>query len=143
MKRGALQKVALLLALGALCFGPIVNADDDDAITVVEGIAVLDGRLDEAIFYYQNNWGYFRRQALERGYIESFDMVVGDDRAESVDIVLITRFDSAEQYDTIEDRFEEIMGERELQLLNDVEPGDFRKNVFVVTNSGSRNTPDR
>ena len=136
-------KLTLLLTLSALCCVPVVGADDEGAITVVEGVAVLDGRLDEAIFYYQNNWGYFRRQALERGYIDSFDMVVGDDRAESVDIVLITRFESAAQYDAIEARFEEIMSERELKLLNDVEPGDFRKNVFVVTNSESRTAPDR
>ncbi|MEM7501600.1 MAG: hypothetical protein AAF417_06130 [Pseudomonadota bacterium] len=134
--------LSLLLALSVLCCTPVIGADDDDAIMVIEGIAVLDGRLDEAIFYYEHNWGYFRRQALERGYIESFDMVVGDDLAESVDIVLITRFDSAAQYDAIEDRFEEIMSERELKLLNKVEPGDFRKNVFVVTNSASRNTAD-
>ena len=136
-------KLYLLFAFTALCCASVVSAENDDTITVVEGIAVLDGRLDEAIFYYQNNWGYFRRQALERDYIESFDIVIGDDRTESVDIVLITRFDSVEQHDAIEDRFEEIMSERELKLLNDVEPGDFRKNVFVVTNSGSRRTPIR
>ncbi len=132
----------LLLTVGALFCAAVVSADDD-AVTVIEGVAVLDDHLDEAIFYYENNWGYFRRIALERGDIASFEMIVGDDSSENVDIVLITRFASAAQYDAIEDRFQEVMHGRELKLLNSLEPGAFRKNVFVVTQSGARETAQR
>lgn len=130
----------ILLTIGLGSAGPSFAADTE-SITIVEGVAVLEDRLSEAIFYYENNWGYFRRAAMARGYIESFEIVVGDDRAEDVDIVLITRFESAAQYEAIESRFQEIMGERELELLNDLQPGEFRENVFVVTSTGDASDP--
>lgn len=110
-----------------------------DTVTVVEGIKILNDHRADAVFYYQNNWAYFRRKAEEQAAIDSYELIVSDPGdgkpgdEEAVDILLITRFESAEQYADIESAYERVMAGRDLELLSDLQPGEFRENVFVFT----------
>ena len=108
-------------------------------ISVVEGVAIKNHNRDEAIFYYENNWLEFRKDALRLGYIDAYELVTSNIGDEEAGIVLITHFKSEAQFEEIEANFEKIMQDRQLQLLNDVEPADFRQSVFVVTGENSWN----
>ena len=124
-------------AVGALTASLVVA--ETPKISVVEGIAIKNGNRAEAIYYYENNWLSFRKEALELGYIDSYELIVSsNDSSDDAGIVLITHFESAAQFSEIEANFEKIMQHRQLQLLNDIEPGEFRENIFVVTGEGIR-----
>ena len=127
------------IAAVAVTFGAVVNAvskdRDNDGVTVVDGIEVLSGFREEAIYYYTNNWLAFREAALEKNYIDSYELIIDDSDSGDVDIILITRFDSARQYQEVEARYTELMSEHQLALLNEVQPGEFRRNVFGVTST--------
>ena len=112
-----------------------------DGVTVVEGIDVVAGRTEEAVYYYTNNWLTFREAALEKGYIDSYELIVGDSTTDDVDILLITRFASERQYLDVEERYTELMGDHQLVLLNEVQPGEFRRSVFWMTSTGARPEP--
>jgi len=119
------------------------NATTEPAgISVVEIVEIKNGNRAEAIYYYENNWMSFRRDALELGYIDSFELVIGNEYSDDGSgMVLITHFESKAQFNEIEARFEKIMQGKSLQLLNDIEPADFRQSVFVVT--GVRHRDDK
>lgn len=105
-----------------------------ETVTVVEGIKILGNHRAEAIFYYENNWARFRKEASDQTAIESYELIISDAGGQDpVDILLITRFDNADQFAGVEDTYERIMGDRELKLLNDVQPTDFRESVFFFT----------
>lgn len=130
MRRSVISATRLVLAISLSGVWQTVLAD---AVTVVEGIKILDGKRAEAVFYYENNWAHFRREAVEQELVDSFELIVaGPDNDEPVDILLITRFRDPEQYAGIEDAYERIMDGRELRLLNDTVPGEFRRSAFVV-----------
>lgn len=129
----------LLLALSLASLCPVAMAD---TVTVVEGVKILNNNRAEAVFYYQNNWAQFRRDAELQDAISSYELIIASPGSdETVDILLITRFDDADQYAGIEDAYEKIAGGRDLQLLNDVKPGDFRQNLFSII-QGDALTPD-
>ena len=130
------RKYVVLLAAVVATYGMAVNAvaqeSDAEGVNVVEGIDVLAGLHDEAVYYYTNNWLVFRKAALEKGYIDAYEFIVDESGSGEVDILLITRFASERQFQAIEQRYTELMSDRQLMLLNDVQPGEFRRSVFVV-----------
>ncbi|MCO6509196.1 MAG: TlpA family protein disulfide reductase [Aridibacter famidurans] len=106
-------------------------------IAVTELVKIMNGKRDEAIFYYRNNWMKLREEALKRGYIESFELQVGDPKEEAeFDIVLITRYANKAQFDTSEPNFQKLIKEL-LPIgpvrLNESVPDEFRKSVGVRT----------
>lgn len=108
-----------------------------DAVTVVEGVEIVNGNREEAIFFYANNWQKFREEALRLGYLDSYELIVSDEgRDPKVEIVLVTRYANPEQYEESEPRFQKIIAARTLQLMNDLKPGEFRQNVFLLIDSG-------
>ena len=142
MKRMYLAQIAGIVLICGVAATAVSHGKDAEGVKVVEGIDVLSNRYDEAACYYANNWLVFRKAALEKGYIDSYEFIVDDARAGDVDILLITRFASEQQFQEIEQRYTELMSDRQLVLLNDVQPGDFRRSVFALTStsgaSGSR-----
>jgi hypothetical protein len=38
-------------------------------------VKILEDNKTEAIFYYENNWNGLRVQAIEKGYIKSFQLL--------------------------------------------------------------------
>lgn len=106
-------------------------------VAVTELVKVVNGKRDEAVFYYRNNWMKLREEAVKRGYIESFELQVGDPKEEAdFDIVLITRYRDKAQFDASEPNFQKLIKEL-LPIgpvrMNEAVPDEFRKSVGVRT----------
>ena len=73
---------------------------------------------------------------MEQGIIASYEFI-RTERTDDypIDIILMTTFQNEEQYDNREKNFQVIMEGRQLDLLNELKPGDFRKTLFVKEKS--------
>ncbi|NNF18590.1 MAG: hypothetical protein HKN61_02340 [Flavobacteriaceae bacterium] len=122
----------LLLALLLLSIGSVLHAQSDEKISSMDFVKILDGNIEEARYYYQNNWRVLRKIAREKGYIHSYE-VLERSAADSgqYDLVLITTYANRAQFEKREDHFQEIIKERGgLKLLNDKEPAEFRETLY-------------
>lgn len=101
-------------------------------ISTLDFVEILYENRDEAVYYYQNNWRVHREKALKRNVIASFQImeVIPSEEA-PFHLILITTYKDKVQYDSRKANFEDIMkDQKELNLLNEIEPKDFRKVVF-------------
>jgi hypothetical protein len=89
--------------------------------------------MEEATFYYENNWRILRNMAVEKEYIHSYQVLetpTSDDAP--FQLMLITTYLNEEQYTLREDHFSELIKEKgELRLMNEKKPGEFRKTLFT------------
>ncbi|REJ75330.1 MAG: TlpA family protein disulfide reductase [Acidobacteria bacterium] len=112
-------------------------------VTVTELVKVINGRYQEAEFYYRNNWMKLRDEAIKRGYIESYELMIGKPgESQEFDIILITRFSDRREYDLAESRFRDLIKEMfpvGPTRFNDLNPDDFRKSfaVKIASSMGS------
>lgn len=97
-------------------------------LSVIDYVKIIDNKEAEAYHFYENNWSEFRRYALANGLISGF-RVMKSESAE-YDIILETRYADIAQQDDIEKHFK-TWNERNStpNLLNDLKPDDFRKNI--------------
>lgn len=101
-------------------------------VVTVDFVRVLNGNTDEAVFYYENNWKQYRIAAVEKGVISSYKLLVRASEKGQTDILLITAFESLDQYERREENFLPIMSDTRESgpaLLNDKLPGEFREVV--------------
>ncbi len=129
------MKICLLVALlsvSAICYG-----QESSKITTIEFVQVLNENTKEAVFYFQNNWKVLRATAQAKGYIHSFQLLeTTPSEAAPFNLMLITTYPNKEQYDLREAHFTELIEAKgPLKLLNDKEPGVFRKSLFSTTSS--------
>ena len=113
--------------LAVFAFLPLSALAD---VVTVDFVKVLNGNKEEAVYFYENNWKKYRNVAAEKGVINDYKLLVKDSEKGDTDILLITVFESEEQYERREENFAPIMqGSRESgpALLNDKLPGEFRK----------------
>jgi thiol-disulfide isomerase/thioredoxin len=103
-------------------------------LETVDFIKVTDGKRDEARYYFENNWRFYRAEAVKRGVIDSFeyiDVTSGNDNA--FDIILITRYRGEEQFKNSEAAFAPIIKELTPNgpfLRGNSKPDEFRKVVY-------------
>ncbi len=98
----------------------------------VDFVRVLNSNTEEAVYFYENNWKKFRIAAVEKGIITSFKLLVKSSREGRTDILLITAFESQEQYERREENFLAVMRDARDDgpaLLNNKAPADFREVV--------------
>ena len=107
----------------------------DEIFTVADFVKIKNGRRDEAIYYYENNWKVYREAALKRGVIHSYELIeTKADGGADFDLILITRYAGEAQLQASEKNFEPILKEIRpdgARLKNEFKPEDFRQNVFV------------
>lgn len=117
---------ALLLLLSILAIA------QDQKISTIDFVQVLNDNKEEAIFYYENNWLGLRKMAIERGYIDSYEILETESTEEApFHLILKTTYPNQNAFDQAEQRFQELIKEKgALQLLNDKKPGEFRKVLF-------------
>lgn len=103
-----------------------------EPVATVDLIEVLNGNLAEAEYYYQNNWQVLREQAMEKGYIIGYQLIMAEPTEElPISIMLITTYKDMAQYEKAEENFGELIKARgDLRLLNDKKPGEFRKMIY-------------
>lgn len=123
------RTILFLIVLG---INFIAYGQQDDRISTIDYVQILNGNKAEAVYYYQNNWRALRKMALENDYIDSFQILETPfTEEEPFQLMLITTYANKEQYDLREDHFGELIKEiGALKLLNEKKPGDFRKTLF-------------
>lgn len=124
------MKINLLLIV--LSISTICNGQQNEKISIMTFIQILNGNKEEAIYYYQNNRKVIGEMSLERGLIESLQILETPySKEEPFHIILITTFKNIEQYENREEPYYELVKEKgSLELLNDKQPDEFRKVLF-------------
>ncbi|NMM47370.1 NHL repeat-containing protein [Marinigracilibium pacificum] len=98
------------------------------SIVVEEKIKVLNGHLEEAEYFYENNWVKFRQAARYKGIVNSFS-VSKISRGEDF-LILRTVYPDSANYQNVEGYFNEWIAKNTgPDLLNHLRPNDFRKSV--------------
>ena len=109
----------------------------NSVLETIDFIKVKDGKRDEARYYYENNWRFYRAEALKRGLIDSYEYIDATSEKDSTfDIILITRFRGEDQFKNAEKAFEPIIKELTPNgpfLRMNSTPDDFRQVVFSYT----------
>ncbi|WP_420316364.1 hypothetical protein [Ekhidna sp.] len=101
-------------------------------VSTIDFVQILDDNRKEAIYYYENNWLVLRKQAVEKGYIDSYEIIeVESTNDAQFHLILITTYPDRIAFGKAEERFQELIELKgPLRLLNDKQPGDFRKIIF-------------
>lgn len=122
-----MRKVLCLLVL--LMVSTISNAQQETRISSIDFVQVLNKNHDEALYYYHNNWRWLRELAVEKGYIVDYEFYQVERTAETpYDLILITVYGNKAQSEAREENFTELIELKgDLRLLNEKQPGEFRK----------------
>lgn len=123
------MRIALFFAFLVSCS---INYGQDDKLSTIDFVQVLNDNKEEAVYYYQNNWKVLRDMALKKGYIHSYQILeVPSSEEAPFQLMFITTYLNNEQYASREDHFAELIKEKgPLRLMNAKEPGEFRKILF-------------
>lgn len=123
--------------VGALDFYRTASSDGEASTCTIDFVKVLHDRKAETLYYYENNWKKLREDAIKKGYIRSFQLLVNESSEEKdYDILLLTEYGTQEQYDKKEEHFRALIDARQAegrQLLNEHQPADFREIVEDLT----------
>lgn len=124
-----MKKIILFTVLLSFYIG---SAQQSNHISMIDYVQILNNNKAETLFYYQNNWQQLRIKALEKGYIESYQLLETIPTTETpYAFMLITTYKNKVQYDASEKKFQELIDASDgLKLLNDKKPGEFRKIIF-------------
>ena len=128
-----MRTLLLLIFLGVNSLG---YGQQNDRISTIDFVQVVNENKAEAVYYYQHNWKVLRNMALENGYIHSFQILETPFTEEQpFELMLITTYSNKKQYDLREDHFRTLIQEiGELKLLNEKKPAEFRKTLFSKEN---------
>jgi len=97
-------------------------------LSVLDYVKILDSKAAETYHYYDHNWAKFRSYALFNGFISGFRMMKSE--SAEYDIILETQYKDREQLEAIEEHFKKWYALNPTpDLLNELKPLDFRKNV--------------
>ncbi|HYH14271.1 MAG TPA: hypothetical protein VD794_03570 [Flavisolibacter sp.] len=107
----------------------------NNAILTMDFVKVKNGKHQEALYFYENNWKVYRDMAMQKGYIKSYRLVTTSvDSLANFDIILMTEYADSTQMNRSEARFQQIIKEVRPtgpKLLNELKPNDFRQNLFL------------
>ncbi len=119
----------IFLFISTVTFGQI-----KPNIFVIDFVKVKNEKYKEALFFYENNWKYFRDIAARKNYISSYSLLTTKpDSTANFDIMLITGYEDSTQFNLGEERFQQIIkefGSNGPNLLNELKPNDFRITLF-------------
>ncbi len=134
-RQGKVVLETLKTAVNKTLAGPAQPAGD--LFVVADFVKIKDGRRDEALYYYENNWKIYREEAKKRGVIESFELIEArSDKSSDFDLILITRYRGEENYKNSEKNFEPILKQLRPNgpvFKNTVKAEEFRQSVFLYT----------
>ncbi|WP_341216455.1 hypothetical protein, partial [uncultured Wocania sp.] len=124
-----MKKIILLIALLSFYIG---SSQQSTHISMIDYVQILNQNKAETLFYYQNNWQQLRIKALEKDYIESYQLLETIPTVKTpYTFILITTYKNKAQYEASEKNFQELIdASNGLKLLNSKKPSEFRKVVF-------------
>jgi hypothetical protein len=124
------MKWILMITLMAISF--VCPAQSDERVSTIDFVQVLNDNKAETLYYYQHNWEELRKEALAKGYIDSYQLLEAQASiAEPFQFMLVTTYADKVQYDTREAHFKELIAQQgEVKLLNDIPKSEFRKILF-------------
>jgi hypothetical protein len=68
-------------------------------VSVMDFVKIINGKKAEALFYYENNWKLYRDEALNKNFIQSYQLMeVVPDSLNNFDLVLITVYKDSLQH---------------------------------------------
>lgn len=107
-------------------------AQQENRLSTLDFVEILNGNKKEAYFYYHNNWEKLREAALKKGYIHSYEIMKTSATEDApFDLVLMTTYNNRAAYENRENRFSELIEQAgQLKLLNSKKPNEFRKTLF-------------
>lgn len=113
------------------------NTIAGDLYVVADFIKIKEGRRDETLYFYENNWKVYRDEAKKRGVIDSYELIsASSDKNADFDLILVTRYRGEDQFKNSEKNFEPILKELRPNgpaLKNQLKPEEFRQNVFAYS----------
>ncbi len=99
----------------------------------IDFVKIKEGKRDEAIYFYENNWRAYRDAAIKRGVIDSYELIdATSEKDATFDLILITRYRGEAQLKNGEKSFEPIIKELTPNgpfLKGTSKPDEFRQNV--------------
>ena len=121
----------LLTLLTIISFLSLSKAQSKQ-VSTIDFVQILNDNKDETIFYYENNWKIMREWAMEEGVIAGYQLLeVPYSEDAPFHLMLITTYKDQKQYDKAEEKFQVLIERKgERKLLNEIQPGDFRKIVM-------------
>jgi hypothetical protein len=125
------MRIKILLIV--LSFYSICNGQQDERISQVTFVQILNNNKEEAIFYYQNNWGVLAEMGIKKGLAESYQILETPySEEEPFHLILIVTFFNKDQYDNRHgEHFQELLKEKGPdKLMNDKKPAEFCKVLF-------------
>ena len=124
-----MKTITLLISLCTIAIG---HSQKAEKISTIDFVQILNDNKAETLFYYENNWKVLRDKALEKNYIHSYQLLeTSPTESEAFQLMLITTYRDKEQHAKAEERFDELIAEKGgLNLMNQKEPGEFRKVLF-------------
>ncbi len=122
----------LLLISSFSSYAQTSELDINEKISTLDFVQVLDNNMDEALFYYKNNWQELRDSAVARGYISSYELMETKHTDDApFHFILKTTYSNSEQFKIREENFEKLIEQRgDRKLLNLKQPKEFRKIIF-------------
>lgn len=134
-RQGKVVLETLRTEVNKILAGPAQPAGD--LFVVADFVKIKDGRRDEALYFYENNWKIYREEAKKRGVIESFELIEArSDKSPDFDLILITRYRGEENYKNSEKNFEPILKQLRPNgpvFKNTLKAEEFRQSVFLYT----------
>ncbi len=124
------MKKIILFILLISCYTGI--SQQSKHISMIDYVQVLNKNKAEALFYYQNNWQQLRIKAIEKNYIESYQLLETTPTVETpYTFMLVTTYKNMEQYKVSEKNFRKLIDASDgLKLLNNKKPNEFRKVIL-------------
>jgi len=126
------MKVNLLVSFICLAAFACKSEKADERISTLDFVQIVDDNRAEALYYYQNNWIELRKKAKKTGIIHSYQLLETQPAEDpSFHFILITTYGNKNQYELREDNFGELIDQRgDVSLMNEKQPGEFRKIIF-------------
>ena len=117
----------LLLYCSLSSFG-----QNNEQISTMDFVQIVDNNNAEALFYYQNNWMQLRMEAVKRGQIHSYQLLETQASEDApFHFILMTTYKNTFQFEKREEHFRALIKEQGgLKLLNEKKPAEFRKTLF-------------
>ncbi len=121
-----------LILVFILFTSTLIYGQQNESITTIDFVQILNENEPEAVYYFHNNWKVLRESEIKKGYIHSFQVMETPFTEDApFHMMLITTYQNKKQYDLREAHFGELIKEIEgLKLLNEKKPNQFRKTIF-------------